>query len=122
MFCQGCGKQLSPLATMCPGCGAPTRSRNQAANHQIAKDPAIAVILELLPGMFLLTFGIGNIYAGNVGLGVGILLANWFLNIVNFFLVWVALGVCTWPVCWIGMAIFSTLMAHGAAKRSMGQA
>ena len=114
MFCQGCGKEIAANAMMCPGCGAPTRR-----GQQNAKDPSVALILEILPGMFLLTFGIGNIYAGNVGLGIAILLTSWFLNFVNFLLCLVGLGFCTWPLCWIVMAIFSTMMAHGQAKRTM---
>jgi len=96
---------------MCPGCGAPTRRQRNPE----AKDPGIAVLLELLPGFMFATFGIGNIYAGNVGVGVAILISNWVLNVINFLLLFLFIGICTWPICWLGMALLSTLLAHSAA-------
>jgi len=41
---------------------------------RVPKDVGIALILELVPGMFLQTFGIGNLYAGNIGWGLALMI------------------------------------------------
>jgi TM2 domain-containing membrane protein YozV len=58
----------------------------------------VAVGLEVGPGMFLQTFGIGHMYAGRVGQGVAIMLAYWVLQAVNIALMSVMVGFVTYPL------------------------
>ncbi len=94
----------------------------QAAYYQppprTGKDPTIALILELIPGFLFQTFGIGNIYAGNVGLGIGLLIGYWVLVAINFVLCFVFIGFITWPLTWILFMILCPLLAYNAAKKT----
>jgi len=38
---------------------------------------------RLLGGFFFQTCGIGNLYAGNVGVGIGVMLGYWLLTAIN---------------------------------------
>lgn len=80
-------------------------------------DPGIAVVLEVLPGIMLQTFGIGNIYAGNVGVGVLLMVGYWVLAVLNFLLCFLFIGFITWPLTWVAFMILSPILANGAAKR-----
>jgi TM2 domain-containing membrane protein YozV len=86
------------------------------------KNPGLAILLELLGGFLFQTFGIGNMYAGNVGVGVGLMLGYWALTAVNFVLCFVFIGFITWPLTWIAFAILSPILANNAAKRANGMA
>ncbi len=80
-------------------------------------DNGIAALLEILPGIFLQTFGIGHIYAGNVGRGLLVMFSYWILQGLNFLLTFVLVGFVTMFLTWLAFAIFSTLGASNAAKR-----
>jgi len=78
MFCRECGKQVSSEAPACPHCGAPqpvlpALMPEQAPVYYVpAKrpDPTVAALLSLfIPGA-------GQMYKGDVGIGVGFLLAT----------------------------------------------
>ena len=80
------------------------------------KNPGIAVLLELLPGFLCQTFGIGTIYAGNVGLGVGFMIGYWVLTAINFCLCFVLVGFVTWPLTWIAAMVITGIVASNTAK------
>lgn len=80
-------------------------------------DNGIAALLEILPGVFLQTFGIGHIYAGNVGRGLILMFSYWVLTFINYLLCFVLVGFVTWPLTFLAFAIFSTIGASNAAKR-----
>lgn len=80
-------------------------------------DNGIAALLEILPGIFFQTFGIGHIYAGNVGRGLILMFGYWILSFINFLLCYVLVGFVTWPLTFLAFAIFSTIGASNAAKR-----
>ena len=80
------------------------------------------MLLEILPGIFLQTFGIGNIYAGNTWSGICMMLSYWLLSFLNFLLCFVVVGFVTWPLTWIAYAIFCPILANGGAKRKRQQA
>lgn len=80
-------------------------------------DNGIAALLEILPGVFLQTFGIGHIYAGNVIRGLILMFGYWILCGINFLLCYVLVGFVTWPLTFLAFAIFSTIGASNAAKR-----
>jgi TM2 domain-containing membrane protein YozV len=80
-------------------------------------DNGIAALLEILPGIFLQTFGIGHIYAGKVFRGLIIMLSSWLLLSINLALCHLLIGFVTWPLTFLAFAIFSTIGASNAAKR-----
>lgn len=80
------------------------------------KSSGLAVALELVPGFFLQTFGIGHLYAGNVGIGLAWMLGYWALSVVNFLLCFIIVGFITWPVCFIAAAILSSMTASNAVN------
>ncbi len=80
------------------------------------KDPGIALILELVPGMFLQTFGIGNLYAGNIGWGLALMIGYWIAATVNFLLCFVLIGLVTWPLTWCAFAAVACMLAAQKAK------
>jgi TM2 domain-containing membrane protein YozV len=91
-----------------------------------AKNPGLAVALELLGGFFAQTFGVGHLYAGNVGAGLGLMFGYWALTAINVVLCFVFVGFVTWPITWVAFMIISSITASNAAKRAnakaMGQA
>lgn len=86
------------------------------------KSSGAAVAFELLGGTFLQTFGIGHLYAGNVGTGLAWMFGYWAVTFVNFLLCFVLVGFVTWPLCWIAAMIVSSITASNAAKRANADA
>jgi hypothetical protein len=82
------------------------------------KSGGVAVLLELLPGFLFQTFGIGHIYAGNVGIGLAWLFGYWVLTGINFVLCFVFVGFITWPICWLAAMIISPIMAARAVEQA----
>jgi TM2 domain-containing membrane protein YozV len=80
------------------------------------KDPTAAILLEILPAISLQTFGIGNIYAGNVLGGVLIMVAYWITCLVNLGLCVFLIGFITWPLTWLAFAVGSSYIAYHKAK------
>lgn len=80
-----------------------------------AKSPGVAVLLELVFGLTFQTFGVGNLYAGNIGVGLALMFGYWFASVVNFLLCFVLIGFVTWPLTWIAVVITACITAHGAA-------
>ena len=86
--------------------------------HMPPKSPEVAVLLELLPGFFFQTFGIGHMYAGNVGVGLLLMFGYWAVMFVNLLLCLVLIGLFTLPACWIATLVISTVAASNAAKKT----
>lgn len=86
------------------------------------KSSGLAVALELLGGFFLQTFGVGHLYAGNVGVGLGLMFGYWALTAINVVLCFVFVGFITWPLTWLAFMIISAITANNAANRAKGQA
>jgi TM2 domain-containing membrane protein YozV len=80
------------------------------------KDPTAAVLLEILPAICLQVFGIGNIYAGNVLVGLLIMIAYWIACLVNLALCFILVGFITWPLTWVAFACGSSYLAYQKAK------
>lgn len=80
------------------------------------KSGGTAALLELLPGLLIQTFGIGHIYAGNVGTGLLFMFGYWCVAFINLLLCFVVIGFVTWPICWIATAILSTVIASNSVK------
>jgi len=79
--------------------------------------PAVAAVLELVPGLLINTFGIGHIYAGNTIGGLAIMFGYWFVLAINLLLCLVFIGFLTGPVCWIGMMVVSPIIASRTAAK-----
>jgi len=71
----------------------------------------------MVPGFLFQTFGIGNIYAGNVGVGLLLMFGYWFVLFVNILLCIILIGFITLPLCWLFMMILSPLLAANAASK-----
>jgi TM2 domain-containing membrane protein YozV len=86
------------------------------------KSTGTAVLLEVLPGFFFQTFGIGHIYAGNVGVGLLFMFGYWFVQIINVILCLVFIGFITLPLCFILAMVISPILASNTAQRSNANA
>ena len=75
------------------------------------KSVGTAVALELGPGFLIQTFGIGNLYAGNVGIGLALMFGYWIVTAINFVLCFLVIGFFTWPLCWLFAMILSPILA-----------
>jgi TM2 domain-containing membrane protein YozV len=82
------------------------------------KSPGTAVLLEVLPGFFFQTFGIGHMYAGNVGAGLLFMFGYWFVQFINILLCFVLIGFVTLPLCWLAAMIASPILAANTASRN----
>jgi len=84
--------------------------------------PDMAMLLELVPGLFFQTFGIGHIYAGNVATGLLIMFSYWTLSVINFVLLFLLIGFLTWPATFLAFLIVSTITARSTAEKKAAQA
>ena len=97
----------------------PQHIQHVVHHHQTPpKTPVVAVLLEVLPGLFLQTFGIGHMYAGNIGVGLLFMFGYWFVQFINILLCFVLIGFITLPLCYILALIISPLLASQAAERA----
>ena len=76
------------------------------------------MLLEVLPGFFFQTFGIGHIYAGNVGVGLLFMFGYWFIQFINVLLCFVLIGFVTLPLCWLAAMIISPILASNEVSRN----
>jgi TM2 domain-containing membrane protein YozV len=81
------------------------------------KSTGTAVLLEVLPGFFFQTFGIGHIYAGNVGTGLLFMFGYWFIQFINLLLCLLIIGFITLPLTFILATVISPVLASKAAER-----
>ncbi|MEV4627975.1 hypothetical protein AB0J90_16995 [Micromonospora sp. NPDC049523] len=85
-----------------------------------AKSTGVAVAWELLPGL-LGVFGIGNLYAARVGVGLTLMVSYWVLFWINFGLFFVGIGFVTMPLTWVVYMIIGPLLAaRGVAEHNSG--
>lgn len=86
------------------------------------KSSGTAVLLEVLPGFFFQTFGIGHIYAGNVGTGLLFMFGYWVVQFINLLLCLLIVGFIMLPLCFILAMVISPILASNAAQRSAANA
>lgn len=149
--CQTCGRLNPPAAQQCQFCGAslpstplyqdPFRARPQqqsvpadrwgaqgqgyATNPPGLKDPNTGLVIELLPGLFGF-MGIGYIWAGEVALGIGLLIGYWVAGAMLAVLTVITFGLllCFFPVyllLWPGAPIISAIVLQRRMKRQQQQ-
>jgi TM2 domain-containing membrane protein YozV len=82
------------------------------------KSTGTAVLLEVLPGFFFQTFGIGHMYAGNVAAGLLLMFGYWFIQFINLLLCFLIIGFITLPLCFILAMVISPILASNAAART----
>lgn len=136
MFCPNCGEDNPDKNKFCANCGAALAAEEvapaQAVRPEVVqkqrypasyaarpvKDRSVALILEILPGLFGL-LGFGWIYAGNTGVGiawlVGMLVWTGIAALIAIFSVGISL-ICTLPVS-IAMIVISAVTLNNYTKR-----
>ncbi len=69
----------------------------------------LAVGLEVAPGTFFGTFGIGHLYSGRIGTGVVLMIAYWAALAINAMLIpFGGLGFVTGILTWLGFSVFAS--------------
>jgi outer membrane murein-binding lipoprotein Lpp/DNA-directed RNA polymerase subunit M/transcription elongation factor TFIIS len=125
--CKHCGEKLEPAKNReLIEAEEPERERRGPSvvhhHHHQQRSGGVAAVLELLFGLFLGTFGIGHIYAGNVGLGMFILFGWWIfvgVNVAASFATcgaWGFVAMFLIPACWFLMLIVSPLLAASSVQ------
>lgn len=93
-FCFNCGAEIDKMAEICPKCGVRVMEpENKVPNSQ--KSAGLAALLSFL------IIGVGQMYNGQVGKGVLLLIGA----IISGLLFSVIIGFFTWIIIWI-YAIF----------------
>ena len=82
-FCEHCGSEISMEAELCPSCGVRLETNE--------KSPAVAAVLSAIIN------GGGQLYNGDVAKGAII----FGVQIVNVMLMFVLIGLITFPLVWI---------------------
>ena len=98
-FCGSCGTALASKYSPCPKCGHVKTTFNPAVPPQggLYKNEGTGLILSIVLGILGLC-GIGQIYAGRVGRGIGIMIGVWIL---------IAIGIATMGIGLIAvLAVF----------------
>ncbi|MBO4205419.1 hypothetical protein, partial [Micromonospora echinofusca] len=84
------------------------------------KSAGAAVALELVLGLFGV-FGVGNLYAGRTTAGVILMFSFWGMFWINFFLLFLAVGIVTMPLTWIAYLVAGSLLAAQGIERHNAQ-
>lgn len=96
-YCTTCGEIVKRRAEICPECGtrrkpAPQSATTSKANSSAPeKDPGVAAVLSFFYS------GLGQIYNGQVGKGIVLMIAQG----VNVLLMFVLIGLVTFPLVWV---------------------
>lgn len=97
-YCSSCGSVVKSQAEICPECGV--RLQDSPASE---KNAGLAAVLS-----FFVT-GLGQIYNGQVGKGLALIAVQF----VNILLMFVVIGLLTYPIVWI----YGVYDAYVAAER-----
>ncbi|MGE5821339.1 MAG: hypothetical protein ACM31M_01990 [Nitrososphaerota archaeon] len=88
-FCSNCGEKLNPNGELrnCPKCYADLKAYSASQPSSVEdlpyKNPGTTALLAFIGGILALP-GIGHIYVGKVGTGVGILIGGFILYALTF--------------------------------------
>lgn len=95
MYCKNCGNQIDDKAEICVGCGVRCKNSN---------NPALAAVLSFL------FVGLGQIYNGETGKGLGFIA----IAIVLFFTIFIGIGIILYPA----FCIYQIYDAYKVASKS----
>ena len=84
-FCGVCGATLSSKYAPCPKCGHSKTTYNPTVPPQGAmyKSSGTTLLLSILLGLLLACCGVGHLYLGKIGPGIGMLIGGWALLIIG---------------------------------------
>ena len=127
-FCKNCGSLLSTQVIQTPGRGqqpaiSPTvpvqqyQQPGQVYIQQPSKDRSIALILEIIPGLFGF-LGIGWIYGGKTGTGVAWLIGFlfWTVTATIISVATAGIGIFCWLPISITLIVISSISLSTYAK------
>jgi RNA polymerase subunit RPABC4/transcription elongation factor Spt4 len=122
-FCGGCGGPLPSKFSPCPKCGhvkttfaPPPQYSNPGVNPQggypqggypqggLYKSSGTTNLLSILFSILLVTSGVGHLYLGQIGKGIGLMIGGWILIIVGASTMFFGIGflfLIGWFVLWI---------------------
>ena len=103
-FCSSCGAALIGKSTTCMKCGYAKTKYNplQGAMH---KSSGTALLLSILLGLLIGCCGVGHLYLGKVGPGIGMLIGGWLLIVVGVLTMGIGL------IAYLAMFIYSIVDA-----------
>ena len=117
-FCGSCGTVLASKFSPCPKCGhvkttfaPPPQYSNPGVNPQggypqggLYKSSGTTNLLSILFSILLVTSGVGHLYLGQIGKGIGLMIGGWILLIVGAATIFFGVGIILligWFVLWI---------------------
>ena len=80
-FCGGCGNALTSKFAPCPKCGHVKTTFNPQVPPQgfLYKSPGTTNLLSILCSLLLASNGVGHLYLGQIGKGIGLMIGGWAL-------------------------------------------
>ena len=98
-FCSKCGRQVEENASFCQNCGAaltqqpqPTQYSQPTVPTHVLPRPVMSTKNEGLAAVLSFLFsGLGQIYVGRIGRGLGILLGGIVIALIGWILLWIPL-------------------------------
>ncbi len=103
MFCSACGTQNVAGARACSKCGSALQAASLPAAPYLAQQPPQVIVVRsgksagLAAVLSFLWCGLGQIYNGQIGKGIGFLVAYG----VSIVLMFVLIGFITTPILWV---------------------
>ena len=97
-FCSNCGEEIDAKAEICPKCGV--RVKAPPAGE---KNPGLAAVLSFL------IIGLGQIYNGQIGKGIGLIVGM----VISAFLFVLLIGIPIYIILWL----YSIYDAYNTAKK-----
>ena len=83
-FCSSCGAALIGKSTTCMKCGY-AKTKYNPLQGAMQKSSGTALLLSILLGLLIGCCGVGHLYLGKVGPGIGMLIGGWLLIVVAVF-------------------------------------
>ena len=81
-FCSSCGAALIGKSTTCMKCGY-AKTKYNPLQGAMQKSSGTALLLSILLGLLIGCCGVGHLYLGKVGPGIGMLIGGWLLIVVG---------------------------------------
>jgi TM2 domain-containing membrane protein YozV len=86
-YCANCGAEIDEKAVICTQCGVAQRSEKT----ETQKNEGLAAVMSFFFA------GLGQIYNGQIGKGVILIV----IQVINFMLMFILIGLLTYPIVWI---------------------